>query len=146
MNAHENTNGSRNGFPASRLGRGMAALAHDATTIAELQARLVALDAKDSSKSLRNAVLLAVIGGALLLACLPVGMAAIGELLVGLAGWERWIAYLATGGTGLVIGVVLLWMCWLAVRKAAATFRRSREELSRNVEWFKEALRPEGRG
>jgi hypothetical protein len=141
MNSPESTNG----FPASRLGRGMAALAHDATTIAELQARLVALDLKDGSKSLRNAVLLAVIGGALLLACLPVGMLALGELLVDLAGWETWVAYLVTGGGGLLIGLLLLWIGWLAVRKAAATFQRSREELARNVEWFKEALRPDRR-
>lgn len=140
MNSHDSTNG----FPATRLGRGMAALAHDATSIAELQARLVALDLKDSSKPLRKAVILAVLGGALLIACLPVGMLGVAALLVEVANWEPWVAYLVTGGAGLVIGLVLLWLCWVTVRKTAATFKRSREELSKNVEWFKHALRPHG--
>lgn len=136
----DNTDQTRNGFPAARFGRGMAALAQDTTAIAELQAKLAALDLKDGSKSLRNAAVLAAVGGVLLLACLPVGMIGLAELLV-YAGWQRWISYLTTGAVGLVLGLLLLWFCWLAVRKAAGSFKRSREELSRNVEWFRQALR-----
>jgi hypothetical protein len=141
MNSYE----ASNGFPATRLGRGMGSLVHDATCIAQLQARLVALDLQRGSRLVRKGAVGAAIAVALLLACLPVGMLGIAELLVNVAQWQRWIAYLATSGMGLVVSLLLLWFCWKTVRQSMATFHRSREELARNVEWFKEALRPDRR-
>jgi hypothetical protein len=142
MRTRESAN-TTNGFPAARLGRGMAALAHDVTSIAELQAKLMAQDIKEGSRLFRRSVICAVLGGTLLLACLPVGLIGIAEVLVATAGWTEWTAYLVTSGAGILISGVFLWLCWSAIRQSAGTMRRSNEELARNVQWLKQALRRE---
>jgi uncharacterized membrane protein YqjE len=138
MNASPTTDG----FPAARLGRGMAALAHDATAIAELQVKLAALDLKESSRFLRQGAILAAISGALLLASLPLGMFGLAALLTWLTGWELWISQLVTAGVGLAVCGLLFWLCWRTVRQVSGTLERSRHELARNVAWLKGALRP----
>jgi hypothetical protein len=138
------TRESRNGFPAARLGRGVADLAHDAITIAQLQARLVAVDLKESSQAIRRSILLAVLGGALLVACLPVGMLGLAQVLVEEVGWKTWIAYLATAAAGVALSGLLFWLCWSAIKKSTGAMRRSTNEMTRNVEWLKEALRGHG--
>jgi hypothetical protein len=100
-------------------------------------------DIKDGSRLFRRSVLFALLGGTLLFACLPVGLIGVAEVLVAAAGWSAWAAYLVTAGAGLVISGVLLWVCWSAIRRSAGTMRRSNEELARNVQWLKQALRRE---
>ena len=134
---------SNNGFPATRLGRGIAALAHDAATVAELQAKLVALDLKASSRFIRLSLLLGIAGGTLLFACLPVGLIGVAELLVAVGGWNEWVAYLAVAIIGILASAMLFWLGWRTLQKSSGMMHRSQEELARNLQWFKAALRGE---
>ena len=89
-------------------------------------------------------IVLAVIGGALLLGSLPVLLLAIAASLIllgiGLAT-ALFIAFLI----GTVLGTIALAIARSRLRNAFVAFQRSREELAQNIRWIKGALSAAGR-
>jgi hypothetical protein len=64
-------------------------LAHDAIELAELQAKLLKLDAQAAARNSGIGAALAVVGVCLLLGCVPVALLALGEWCVAEFDWSR---------------------------------------------------------
>jgi hypothetical protein len=72
---------------------------------------------------------------------LPVALICVAELLVQGAGLSRPAAFAAAALGGLIVAAVLAAVGWSYLRGIALAFGRSREELTRNVTWIKQAVR-----
>ncbi len=140
--AEVNTNGK-----AKPAGPNVAAsftnLAHDAIELAELQAKLLKLDAQAAARNSGMSVALLVVGVCLLLGCVPVALVALAELFVAQFEWSRAASYAAAAGIGLALSAGAGAAAWSRIRTAAASLERSRNELNRNIAWIKSNLKRE---
>jgi uncharacterized membrane protein YciS (DUF1049 family) len=116
-------------------------LAHDAIELAELQARLLKLDAQAAARNSGIGAALVVVGVCLLLGCVPVALLAFGEWFVVQFDWSRGTAYAAAAAIGLALSAVAATAAWMRVRTALASLQRSRDELNRNLAWIKANLK-----
>ncbi len=123
----------------------LAEFASDCTTLAELQVRLAVNDLKESVSQAARPLAGLVTGAALLLACLPVALLGLGELLASGAGLSRGAALLVVAGTAAVVAGLLFWSCASRFGASFQSFARSREELERNLAWLKTVLAHSGR-
>ena len=133
-----------NGKPSAKEPNVVASfsgLAHDAVELAELQSELLSLDTAAAWRRIRVGVVLTIVGGCLLLGCLPVVLLTIAEALVEFAGWSQTAALAAAGGGGLLVAAGILTVAWFRLKTMLASFERSREELTRNLAWIKSSLR-----
>lgn len=125
---------------AAGVRNGVGELLHDVVSLGELQAQLLAVDARESMQKAQSPVVLLLGGAALALGAVPVLLLALAEALVLLLDWERALAYLVSGLIGAVVGGVLVFAAWRQAAAVLAVFDRSRAELSENVRWIKYAL------
>src|SRR5215207_5546796 len=93
--------------PAEGVKRGVAGVLHDVTTLAELQLKLLAVDAKESAG--RGVMPVALIGAAAVfaLSALPLLLIALAQLLRDQAGWPAAAATLTAVAVGLAVAGVL---------------------------------------
>lgn len=138
--ANVNTNGKAK-RAAPNVAQSFSGLAHDAIELAELQARLLKLDAQAAVRNGGTSLALAVLGACLLLGCMPVALVALGELLVEQLEWSRAGAYAAAAAIGLAFSAGAGFAAWQRIRSAASSLRRSREELNYNIAWIKSNLK-----
>lgn len=132
------------GAPATVIVRNLGDCARDVVELAELQARLLSLDLKQSVKRAVPPVILAVAALIFLLASFPVALAAVGYALVELADWSYTAAFFAAAGIGLLLAVAMALAAWVLVRRITG-FERSRAELAANLVWLKDVLSNSGR-
>lgn len=132
------TNG-RNAAPASEMTRNVSGLASDISTLAELQGRLFALDAKQSARKLIVPLVLTLLGVVFLLGSIPVLLMGVAYLLTDL-GMDGTAALFVAFAIGLVIGALGVGIGWALLRHSLDPFQRSRNELVRNLQWIKSAL------
>lgn len=138
--AEVNTNGKAK--PAApNVAASFTVLAHDAIELAELQAKLLKLDAQAAARDSGMSIALLVVGACLLLGCVPVALVALGEWFVVQFGWPRSGAYGAVAAIGLVLSVGASVAAWYRLRSAGAALQRSRDELNRNLAWIKSNLK-----
>ena len=116
-------------------------LAHDVIELGELQAQLLALDVKRTSRDARGAFVLTVVGASFLLCSISVGLFALAELLVEELGWDKSTADFVTAVVGVAVGGGILAAAWCQWQSGMSALTRSREELSRNIAWLKMSLR-----
>ena len=124
--------------------RSISHLAHDAIELGELQIQLLKTDGDRAVGRVRSAIVLAVVALAFLLSSLPVLLLAASESLVAYAQWSRPLALLVAAVTALAVCAIAAAVGWSKVRQSLKSFRRSSEELSRNVAWLKSELRRSG--
>jgi uncharacterized membrane protein YqjE len=133
--------------PASPLGvvSNIADFGNDIATLAELQAKLAAYDAKEAASRATFPLILLGSGAVVALASLPVILIGLADLI---ARWTR----ISGGMAQLVVGLVSLLLaalaCLMGARgslKSLDSFRRSREELTRNLSWIRTVLIYSGR-
>jgi hypothetical protein len=124
---------------------GVSSLGNDLATLATLQARLAALDLRDSLLEARVALIVLATGLLLIPCCLVVG-------LFGLAGWlaERLHASANVVMMLLAVGILILSAVGavFAARRVGGSFtsfRRSQDELQRNLTWVRTVLAQSGR-
>ncbi len=131
-----------NGFKPhkSSVTKSVASLARDAVELGELQLELIKLDTAEAVRKFQSTIVLAAIGAFLLIACLPVALHGVAEALVEFADWTRPVAFGASVGVGLGVSAIVLGFSWSRLKKGLASWRRSSEEFSRNIEWLKSAL------
>jgi hypothetical protein len=141
----------RNGPAASRdkqnegvIG-GVSSFGTDLATLGMLQARLAACDLRESSKQAIPS----------LAGLIAFGVVAVASTVVGLAGLALWLAEVLQARPGIVMMLVAL--AGLVIAGIASTllartlsrsftyFRRSQEELERNLAWIKTTLVYSGR-
>jgi Putative Actinobacterial Holin-X, holin superfamily III len=138
----------RNGHAAANdrgVIEGVSSFGTDLATLTMLQARLAAYDLRDSMRSATPAI-------AGMVAFATVAAA---STVVGLAGLALWLATVLQVQAGIVLMVVALAGIVIAGVASAllarsliasfSTFRRSREELERNIAWIKTTIMHSGR-
>lgn len=124
---------------------GVSALGGNVVNLAILQTRLTVLDLLDVTRKSTPAVVTLVI----VLLALPSGLV-LGSL--GLALWlstlealNLYQACLIVAGVVLLLAVIASVVAGLAIRKSFGTFRRSSEELQRNLAWVRTVITQSGR-
>ncbi len=124
---------------------GIAEFGNDVATLAELQAKLAALDMKDSYERAFVPVVVIVAGVVLAVASLPVLILGIALVLAGAFSLhEGWAMVLVA----LIVLASSALLAYLYLRKLPHSFeplRRSREELTRNLAWVRTVLVHSGR-
>jgi hypothetical protein len=118
-----------------------AELAHDVIELAELQAKLLALDIQCTGRKTRTSLLLSLLAVCVLLGSIPVALFAIARVFVEQLGWSEAGGFAVAALIGLVLSAILLGVAWQRFRTGLNAMQRSREELSRNIAWIKLSLR-----
>lgn len=129
---------------AKAVTRNVADFGHDFVSLLELQAKLFWVDVQQMKRGAIGWGLGSAAAMILLLACLPVGMLALGWLLVEYAGWSRAAAFGIAGLAGIVLGGIALWLCGRQFTRSFNALKRSKDELVRNFEWIKATLKAGG--
>jgi Putative Actinobacterial Holin-X, holin superfamily III len=117
----------------------------DLLTLAELQARLTAIELRQNLESAKNAGALILVGTSLAIASLPVLMVGFAELLVSELGIRRGYALLSTGMAAVVIAGVCVAVARNWLRANPLGFPVAAEEFGRNLNWVRTILRHSGR-
>ena len=139
-----NTNGrthKSNAAPTTRVGGGLAGLVRDVMSLAELQLKLLSVDAKEASARIVTPIILLAVGTILALCSIPLGLIAIAQVLHLEAGWHPAVATAVALLIGLVLAGILAFVGYLGLRRCILPMQRSRDELERNIKWLKSALR-----
>jgi len=139
-----NGNGSTEAPPAA-LRRGMADVAYDMATLAELQAKLFKADVQDICERIVVPAILGVVAAVVLLASLPVAMMALAAVLYEEVHLTMASSLGLSALVGLVLAGILGGACWFLMRNVFSPIGRSQTELSRNVQWVKHVLKHSGR-
>jgi uncharacterized membrane protein YqjE len=123
----------------------VAGVGEDLVNLAELQARLAAIELKHNIQAVRlgGAVILA--GLVLALAGLPIALAGIAELLVSYLEMSRGWALIAVAVAAFVIAGTAIAIALARLRSADIGFPMSREEFARNLNWVRTVLLYSGR-
>jgi uncharacterized membrane protein YciS (DUF1049 family) len=122
----------------------VSGLTHDVIELGELQAKLLALDLKKSSRKTRTCLILAVIGICVLLGSIPVALLALAEVLVEQLEWSRSAALGVATLVGLLLTAIFAGAAYAIVRSGLLSLQRSREEFNNNIAWIKSTLRDRG--
>jgi hypothetical protein len=131
--------------PAMAMVSNLAEFGNDFATLAELQAKLAAIDMKESAG--RAALPAGLLAGALvlLLGSVPVLLAGVAGLIARYLGIGPEWALLLTAAVALAAAAALGAMAVSRLGRSFSSFQRSREELTRNVSWIKTVLTYSGR-
>lgn len=132
-------NGKRQSAAAG-VREGVGELLHDIVSLSELQAQLLAVDARESMQKAQTPIVLLGAGMAVALGAVPVLLLGLAEALVLLLEWERAVAYPLSGLIGIVLGGGLVYAAWKQAEAVIAVFKRSQDELAENIRWIKYAL------
>jgi hypothetical protein len=146
--AHQTTltRGARptNGADRGLLG-GVGAFGSDLATLSSLQARLFTLDLAEAGGKAGPALAVLVIG----VLTLPIVIALAAVSLVAYLAAETTlslpVACLVVAGGLLVLILLAAFISYLVIRRSLAIFRRSTEELQRNMSWVMTVLNQSGR-
>jgi cytochrome bd-type quinol oxidase subunit 1 len=119
-------------------------LTHDVIELSELQAKLLVLDIKRSSRRTRSCLILAVVGICFLLGTIPVALAALAQLLVEQLDWTQSAAFGVAALVGLGLAAIAAGIAWGILKSGLISLERSREEFARNFDWLKSTLKNRG--
>lgn len=136
-----NQTGGGDNSPPQAVARNTGELLADAMTLAELQGKLLLHDVRSDLRNLMIPLVLIVMGSLLVIACLPMALAALALGLVAAGIEELWIAFLISLGVGALLAVCLLAGGVWYLFHGLSFLARSRSEWDQNVRWFKGLLR-----
>lgn len=123
----------------------VAGFGNDVAGLIELQAKLAALDLREAVQQGRLPLVFVTVGLLLLLASLPVLLLGLAYLLATALAIHLGWAMLLTAGVALAIAVSVVITAGSRLGRSLGTFRRSREELVRNLSWVRTVLLLSGR-
>ena len=141
----------RNGSVASRdrqnngVIEGVSSFGTDLATLAVLQMRLTACDLRDSAKAATPIVAGLTVFWIIAGASAVVGLAGIALWLATILNVQASIVMMVIGLIGLVISAVGAALLARSLTRVFSYFRRSQEELERNLAWVKTTLTHSGR-
>ena len=119
---------------------GVGEFVDDLALLAELQAKLAAIDCKDAARKSAIPLALTVVGLALLFASLPVALLGAGWLLASALNIDQGWAMLLTAGPAMVLGGLAAGFGGMRLRYSFDSFRRSRKQLWLNLAWVRSVL------
>lgn len=122
------------------LGTNIASLVRDLARMGDLQLQLLSLDVKQFWSSARIGLTISLLAAIAILASLPVLLLGIAGVLERVTGWSPDVCRLILGAATTVVGASVMWVAVTRVGNAAATFKRSQEELTENLKWVREVL------
>ena len=128
--------------PPNGVAEDMGELTRDVVSLAELQVELFRNDCREGVKGLLIPVTLLLVAGTVAVGTVPMALLVMTEVLVQTAGLSRAAAFAIAALSGFIVAVALGVVGWFHIRKVGRIFERSREELTRNVTWIKDALKP----
>jgi uncharacterized membrane protein YqjE len=123
----------------------LAGVTSDMATLVELQAKLAALDARESAEKAALPLSIIATGVALALAALPVALLGVADLVALVLTISIGTARLMTAAVALVMAGALVYLPLRSLSQSVAPLRRSRDELVRNLAWVKTVLLYSGR-
>ena len=123
----------------------MAGFGENLLTLAELQARMAAVELRQNVAAVKVASVLLVAGTLVALAAVPVILFGIAELLVAELACAARYAFLAVGSltVGIAVCCAIAAALWLKRRRLG--FPLTSEEFTRNLHWVHTVLRLSGR-
>ena len=122
------------------LGSNLAALGRDLARMADLQLQLLSLDVKQFWSRARTGLFVSCLAGTAVVGAIPVLLFGVAGLLERFAGLTPEIARLIVGAVVLLGGAVTMWFSLRRIGEAAASLKRSQEEMSQNLKWIRDAL------
>ncbi len=129
------------GAQVRQLRTGASRLVHDLVSLSELQTQLFVVDAKQGAQRTLKPVVFFAAAGAIALGLIPVVFAGIAGLLV-LAGLHIVAAVWISIAIGGLAAGTLVWLARKQLRTSPKMFERSLTELSLNMTWLKNNIRP----
>jgi putative superfamily III holin-X len=137
------SHGDKNASAEGMVGN-VAEIANDVLTLAEFQAKLAALDFREAAGKAAVPIGLTMAGLVLLAASLPVVLLSLAWLLATAlqihVGW----AMLMTASVAMALAGIAGGFGATRLIRSFDSFRRSQEELSRNLSWVRTVLRYRG--
>jgi uncharacterized membrane protein YqjE len=130
---------------ASAVVSGIASFGEDILSLAELQSRLAAIELRQNVNAVKTSGTLVLAGSILALLGVGVGLTGVAELLVSDFGLKRGYALLAVAAAALLLAGLFVGFGQTWLRRQRIGFPRSREELTRNLNWVRTVLRHSGR-
>lgn len=124
---------------------GIAEFGNDIATLVELQAKLAVLDFKECQARAMVPLVMAVSGIVIGLASLPVALFGVASLLASALTISEGWALLLSAAIAMVVAVMLAVIAVMKLRTSFESFRRTREELVRNISWIRTVLMYSGR-
>jgi len=134
-----------NGSPEGRLVGGIAEFGNDIATLAELQAKLAMADLNESLQRATVATVVTVLGLAVMLGSVPVLLLGIAQLIAAPLKISLGWSIVLTGGVALIGAATVVALAASRIGPSFSSFRRTREELSRNLLWIRTVLLHSGR-
>ena len=139
-------NGSNNMASPLTLVGNIADFGNDIASLAELQAKLTLMDAKEAASKAAVPVVVLVGASVLALGSLPVILLGLAGLIASAAKIQPATAQLLVGLTTLVVAGIAGFVGLKGSTGSLKSFRRSSEELTRNLSWVRTVLVYSGRG
>jgi hypothetical protein len=133
-------NGRSEETPPRAVARSAGELVHDLVTLAELQARLAMVEARDGINRLILAVILLAAGLLVAVGSIPIALAALALLLDATTTLTQVQAFGVALLVGVVIAAVLSGIGYGILRSRTNMFARTQFEWQRNLRWIKDAL------
>lgn len=118
---------------------------NDVATLAELQVKLAELDAKEAAERALLPLGVTLAGLAVLVSSLPVILLGVAALLAAALHIAQGWAMLIVGGAALAAAAVAVAVAGQRLGRSFETFRRSGDELARNIAWIRTVLLYSGR-
>jgi hypothetical protein len=131
--------------PLEGVVESVAGLGGDIAALAELQGKLALADLKVSAGEAAIPTLMLATGLVVALSSVPVALVGLAYLVAEATGWRTSLAFLVTAAAVMVLALVVALVGYLGLTKSFSSFRRSRDELTRNVAWIKTVLLHSGR-
>lgn len=135
----------RNGPSSNGVLGSLTGFGNDVASLADLQLKLAALDAKSTAERAALPLGLAAGGLAVVLGSVPVLLLGLAALLASAFQIAQGWAMVLVGGVALIVSAIVIVVAGQRVRRALQSFDRSRDELTRNLAWIRTVLLYSGR-
>ena len=119
---------------------GVAEFVDDLASLAELQAKLAAVDFRDAVRKSAIPIALLVAGLAVLVASVPVALLGAAWLLASALKISQGWAMLLTAGASIALAGLVAGVAGMRLRHSFDSFRRSRKQLWLNLAWVRTVL------
>jgi Putative Actinobacterial Holin-X, holin superfamily III len=130
-----------NGSPVTDVLSGIGEMGNNVVTLATLQARLAAADARESLYRARPALVATAL-------VIPLTIAAFTSALVGSGLWLSTLSGLSVGSSLIIVAIIAMTLSGIVgalvvarLRMSFESFRRTREEMERNIAWLGTVLK-----